>query len=237
MPIANAEGSKIIFKMLVAFILIISPIVITFFYGKLDRYVRVFILTHWAMTALIAIGFVFGRLSSANWRLSPILVTATFLTICLARYLFMDKKYSKSNVIIVIPIIIFNIFSFVDMITIKENKSVPQNIASFLSEQNLEYGYATFWRSHSITVLSDSKVRVRDMIIDENGNPQKRIYQTQDSWYEDQIGVSEYFLLLLPSEYNSIKEKNLSLIEEAKETLKFSEYYILVFDRNIIAKN
>lgn len=236
-PIADAEGAKIIFKILVAFILMLSPIILTFFYGKLDRYVRVLVLTHWAMTALIAIGFVFGRLSSANWRLSPILVTSVFLTICLARHLFMDKKYSRVNIVIVFPVILFSILSFVDMITIKESKSVPQNIASFLIDKKLEYGYATFWRSHSITVLSDSKSKVREMFIDENGNIRKRMYQTQESWYNDQPGVDEYFLLLLASEFDYLKEKNPKLVEEAKETINFNGYYIVVFNKNIILPN
>ncbi len=235
--IADAEGAKTIFKILVAFILIISPIVITFFYIKLDRYVRVFILTHWVMSALIGIGFVFGKLSDANWRLSPILVTSVFLTICLARYLFMNKKYSRVNIVIVFPVILFSILSFVDMITINETKSIQQKLTSFLMDKNLDYGYATFWRSNSITLLSDSKVKVRNIIMDEIGNPKKMMYQTQESWYEDQIGVDEYFLLLINSEFEYIKEKNPELIKEAKKTYKFEEYYAVVFDRNIIAKN
>ncbi len=236
-PLADASGAKIIFKMLVAFILIISPIIITFFYGKLDRYIRVFVLSHWSMAALIGIGFVFGKLSDANWRLSPILVSSIFLTICLARYLFMNKKCSRLNIVFVLPVILFATLSFVDVIKIEETKSMQQKLTSFLMDKNLDYGYATFWNANSITVLSNSKVKVRNITLDGNGEAQKMLYQTQESWYNDQPGVDEYFLLLEGSEFESIKDKNPELLKEAKKTYEFEEYYAVVFDRNIIVKN
>ena len=43
------------------------------------------------------------------------------------------------------------------------------DICKRIEENGLEYGFATFWNSQAITVLSDSRVRVANTDINENG--------------------------------------------------------------------
>ena len=77
-------------------------------------------------------------------------------------------------------------------------------LAEFLVSEGLEYGYATFWYSQAITVLSDSEVRVRNMDINERDGVIGRHYQSSLNWYNDQEGVDEYFVILSASEYKKV---------------------------------
>lgn len=77
-------------------------------------------------------------------------------------------------------------------------------LAEFLVGEGLEYGYATFWYAQAITLLSDSEVRVRNMDVSDSKGVVGRHYQSSLDWYNDQEGVSEYFVILSSSEYKKV---------------------------------
>jgi hypothetical protein len=92
----------------------------------------------------------------------------------------------------------------------KEVKAIPSDygrdntnhrLAEFLVSEGLEYGYATFWYSQAITVLTNSEVRVRNMEVKDRVGVVGRHYQSSLNWYNDQEGVEEYFIILSTSEY------------------------------------
>ena len=76
-------------------------------------------------------------------------------------------------------------------------------LAEFLVSEGLEYGYATFWYSQAITVLTKSEVRVRNMEVKDGRGVIGRHYQSSKNWYNDQDGVEEYFVILSASEYKT----------------------------------
>ncbi|MGM9642649.1 MAG: hypothetical protein ACI3XI_05520 [Eubacteriales bacterium] len=78
--------------------------------------------------------------------------------------------------------------------------NINHRLAQFLVDEGLEYGYATFWYSQAITVLSNSEVRVRNIDVNSRGVV-GRHYQSSLNWYNDQEGVDEYFVILSASEY------------------------------------
>lgn len=57
-------------------------------------------------------------------------------------------------------------------------------IANVLIENNLERGYATYWLSHSVTVASEGKVRVADIVYDSDNISQYR-WMSKNSWYQE----------------------------------------------------
>ncbi len=77
-------------------------------------------------------------------------------------------------------------------------------LAAFLESEGLEYGYATFWYSQAITVLTDSRVRVRNMDVNATSGVIGRHYQSSLNWYNDQEGIDEYFVILSSSEYKTV---------------------------------
>ena len=94
----------------------------------------------------------------------------------------------------------------------KEIKALPSDygrdntnhrLAEVLVSEGLEYGYATFWYSQAITVLTNSEVRVRNMDVKDREGVVGRHYQSSLNWYNDQEGVEEYFIILSANEYRT----------------------------------
>ena len=137
--------------------------------------------------------------------------------------------------IIIVPVSIVMIIISLEIYTkdvegqTEENRRL-ESLCEFLEENELEYGYATFWDANSITLLSDSKVKVRCIRIDA-GIISPRLYQTNINWYKDN-SYDSYFLLLTPQEYLQYISSN--DYERPKKLLEYEKSYILVYDYNIV---
>ena len=117
-------------------------------------------------------------------------------------------------------------------------------LAETLEEEGLTYGYATFWYAQAITVISDNQVKTRNINVEKN-NFIQYTYQSEYSWYADQPGQEEYFVLLTNYEYSLVgKYFDVGIPEEADNyianlarhlvrKIELENYKILVFDCNI----
>ena len=112
-------------------------------------------------------------------------------------------------------------------------------LTAALEERGLEYGYATFWYSQAITLLSDSQVKVRETLV-KNTGVITDYYQSSRLWYEDQEGVDEYFILLTQKEYatviNSAYWKEITRDHLTEQFQPLNNFYVFVFDSNVILK-
>ena len=154
-----------------AAVIAVVPVIALVFYKKFDYASRILILSHYGVSAVIMFGYIFGILSAANWRLSPMICTG--LMVCFAAF-----RTAKPYVIAVrfsaLAACVLVLMSAISVKTIAEmDKNGIENnekyqLAKVLEENGLEYGFATFWNSQAITVLSDSKVRVSNTDINEN---------------------------------------------------------------------
>lgn len=112
-------------------------------------------------------------------------------------------------------------------------------LASDLEERGLEYGYATFWRSQAITVISDSKVKCRETLVNNSGVITD-YYQSSRLWYEDQPGIDKYFVILSQSEYDTVSQTEYwnDIMSDGSFVEEFTSggCYVFVFNRNIILK-
>ena len=232
-PLFDGESLPYFFRIAIGIILIVMPVVILCLYGKLkSRGVKVMVWAHFVLTAVVMFGYICGELSAANWRLTPILGSAALLTVCGLRDLVSDigllpkeeteRADEPTEEIVKKPdakIVISRICACVLAVTIlssyvfaKEIKEIPADygmdntnhrLAEFLVSEGLEYGYATFWYSQAITVLTNSEVRVRNMEVKDGRGVIGRHYQSSKNWYNDQDGVEEYFVILSASEYKT----------------------------------
>ena len=101
-----------------------------------------------------------------------------------------------------------------------------------LEANGLDYGYATYWNANILTLLSSSKVKARDIVID-GDDIQKGWLNTDTAWFEDQPGQDKYFVLLTNGEYDSAVERNHVILENTIDTIREGNWVILVKDRNI----
>jgi hypothetical protein len=198
--------------------------------------VRVVIITHWILTALIILGYIFGLLSSASWRLSPILASSIIASTVYLQSLFQQVSTKRLALLFMMPLVIFGIVTSYIIIKMPHDYNLENGnfdgyyLARELENLDLNYGYATFWRANLITVVSDSKVKVRSITAD------YEIYhfQSQLSWYQEQEGVDRYFVLLNHSEYVKVYTAPWFELEHTKVVLYGPQtYYVLIFSQNI----
>ncbi len=193
-------------------------------------------LAHWGLTIAILFGYIFGFLAAANWRLSPIVCSCVVVCMmCVARAFKSKKLVAKRFAALALCVLLaasaLSCYRISEMP--KNGKAQNENylIAKMLSDNNLEYGFATFWHSQSITVLSDQKVKTRCIDVSEDTGISARLYQSQRQWFEPQQGVDKYFILLSTSEIIALDRAGgfTELKDAATESLTFSNYLVLIY--------
>ena len=195
---------------------------------------RIVLLTHHFLTILILLGWVFGVLNGAEWRLSPVIVSSVILCMVFIKWALANIKMKRNILIAGIPMICLILVTFLDMATLEKqsyyNKEITK-LCAFLEENDLNYGYATFWNANITTLMSDSKVKVRDIRLEEDAY-YKRAYQSNDNWYENAPEYDRYFVVLSQDEYNEFYLEN-QIFEQSEEILECDIFTILVYDRNL----
>lgn len=230
--LSSKTGVLNLIKISFSLMLLVLPIVMIKSYRNLPYYQKVLLLYHWIMTGLIMIGYIFGRLSAANWRLSPIVATAVITSISYLQYLFKDRKLQRWGYTLTS---IFVVIIYISASSLKPNLNQNSDIRSvinLLEEEKLTYGYATFWHANNITVLSNAKIKSRCIEL-QSGNYKACTYQTNKNWYKDQPNHDNYFLLLTKDEYNTLKINNSNFVNSALKKIDHENYVILVFENNI----
>lgn len=233
-------------RMGTAILLAALPIAATCCYpkykGTSGRQMHILLWAHWAVSALVLVGYICGALSAANWRLSPIVCTSAIVSIAFLHWAIAKRTpMQRMAMVLCIPVICFCTISAWNVVKLPrdaEKVNVQYQLAEMLEEQGLDYGYATFWRANSVTVISDDAVKVRSVSVDETNGVTKYYYQTAAEWYTAQPDQDKYFLLLDSGEYDTLVSRGDALLSET--TLSFSwtdsyggQYQVLVFDHNI----
>lgn len=109
-----------------------------------------------------------------------------------------------------------------------------EGLIDYLEENDLSYGYATYWNSQVLTTMSNNKVRVRPVgytttllpFLDCN-----YIY-----WFTEDYYTGSTFLMLAADERQYILESAPQVLDELGEpeqVLQYANYYIYVYDHNI----
>lgn len=246
-PLFEKKSILNLLRIAASIILAVMPIIATCYYSKIKKAkgsqaLRIWIWIHWASSAIVLVGYICGLLSTADWRLTPVIGTSLMLSIIFVHYIAVSKISSGRIIALIsIPVIIVAILNIQGLINLSKKDYKKENylfgLTELIEDAGLSYGYASFWNANAITLISDSEVKVRDVNISEYGIS-KRLYQSSSEWYKDQPGQDEYFLLLTSYEYSTIANGQNSLIEDATRNLSAFvnnvEYYILVFDHNIV---
>lgn len=233
MGIFSFESILNIIRIASAAIIAIVPVIALIFYKKFDLGSRLLILAHFGTSAVIMFGYVFGILSAANWRLSPMICTGIlvcFTAFNTARKYVLPLRFSviAACVLVLMSGISFKTVAEMDKNGIESNEKYQ--LAQTLEENGLTYGYATFWNSQAITVLSDSRVRAANIEINEDGIA-PCAYQANQNWFEPQEGIDEYFVLASDYEISVLQETvDWNLFEMlATDVIEIEGYKIYIF--------
>lgn len=245
-PLLEKDTILMLVNLLIAVLILVMPLVLLFNYKRIeDKGTRLILWMHLIVTAVTMFGWICGYLSGANWRLTSMVGTAVIATVASIRFLARQKcneGYSTTKRLAAILAACCALITVLNFNMIRKmpadygRDNILHKLTAKLEEEGLEYGYATFWRSQAITLLSDSEVKTRMVLADSNRGVWSDFYQNCYSWYKDQEGVDRYFVLLSDYESrNAMKNdewENFVLSEEP-ENIHFEGYVIYIFDKNI----
>lgn len=110
-------------------------------------------------------------------------------------------------------------------------------ILKILKDNNLTFGYASYWNAGVLTVLSNEKVIIR--AIDFGGGlPMPYRWLSSNYWYQPSTFIGRSFLLLDQSEVSKVdwfemNKLGLQVKDIFQYTLNDTKYFIYVFEKNI----
>lgn len=115
----------------------------------------------------------------------------------------------------------------------KSVQSEDFKLVSCLQSQGLEYGYGGFWTSNVLTVLSNSKLKVRPVSIFNQQIDRFPMHSTAN-WYDSTEWQGQSFLLLSEAENSLINKDWLtSILGEVDSEVNCGRFNILVFKYDI----
>ena len=235
-PLMSAESVCELIKIILGILLLILPVFALLNWKNIqDEKEKIIILTYWLMTLLIMMGYVMGKLSEANWRLSPIVGMSTLVSVIFLKWSFKQIHWKRISCLFMIPVLFVsgsNAFTMAEMPADNTSQNGLYFLEKKLAENHLTYGYATFWNANAITIISDSEIKCRSIEIDESGIWQ-RPYQSNWDWYKDQPEQENYFLLLSGAEVETLTNINDPLLSYPHEEISAGTYKIWVFDENL----
>ena len=114
-----------------------------------------------------------------------------------------------------------------------QHYSRSKKLSDFLIENGLHYGYATYWNAGMLSVLSNEKVLVRQILID-HGLPVPMRHLSSDRWYRPRAWEGASFLLLTKKQSESIDWDLLKRYHgEPLRVLSFDKLGIYVYPHNL----
>ena len=118
-----------------------------------------------------------------------------------------------------------------------KNRPDPYGLTAYLEELGYTHGYASYWNAHKNTVLSDSRVVVADVEVEEFAiKPQ--YWLTNRQYYSEDYYEGPTFLVLTENEVARFDAhgKGSETYEIPKEQLQYEDLTIYLYDYNIISR-
>lgn len=128
---------------------------------------------------------------------------------CIALYLNKEKRYILKVCITSFIFITYMLSTILNFYTwskedINKNK---YDVVEYLEQNNLNFGYATFWNANIITELSNGKIEVANITDPETMQPY--LWGTPKYYYNNYKESEKRFILLSQDEYKIYKECSL----------------------------
>ena len=243
---ASKDGLPNMIFLAASILIAVIPVIATCFYKKFGddrraKMMRIWIWMHWAVTAVNIMGYVFGVLAAADWRIIPMIGTSLIVSILFLSWsVTRNADVSRITVILFVPIFMAGMLHCIDVKNMKKDEyknNTQFMLADFLEEQGVNKGYATFWNANSVTVITGERVKVGIVDVLDTG-VFMRTYQSSKRWYETDPDQDEYFLLLSGDELNTVNQTDFPVnhqpIRTAQTFINGIEFDLLVYDHNVI---
>lgn len=109
-----------------------------------------------------------------------------------------------------------------------------RGLTDYLQENDLNYGYATFWNAGKNTVLSNGDVQINGILLG-NGKITPRLWLSSENWYEPDAWQGDTFLLLTEEEWRQLTagDSANTVYGTPERELQYGGYHILAYDYNV----
>lgn len=116
---------------------------------------------------------------------------------------------------------------------LQARESPPMRLAQLLMDENLHWGYATWWNAGVTTVLTESKVRVSPVFNSDSGLAPFTC-MIQREWYQTEAWSGETFLALSQNEATPEMFSSLEMnLGPESRLIRSPEFTVLVYEWNI----
>lgn len=240
-PLISLGSVGSLCRMVTAAGVLVCPVVMFIRYRRLTEGTKLLLWGHTVVSAVVTFGFVCGYLSAANWRLTPMLGTAILVTLAYLMELFSSGTVAKRLAVLAASLFalvsVLNAVAILQLPTDARVRNPHIEIAETLCEKGYTHGYATFWNAPNTMLLSDERLTVATVAIENNG-VHRRDYQTLHRWYDEIAAQETVFLLMSMGEYDTLTSggawEQLTAQSELIELIECREYYIAAFKGRIL---
>ena len=237
-PIANFDSVLTMIRIFGGIAVLVLPLYLLFTYRKIEkRSVKILVIAHFTLCAMIMYAYIFGLLATANWRLVPLLASSVITSvISLCELWKCGREVGKRIAACFLALLLA--FSAVSAVTIAKmpkdygRDNVLHSLTTILEAYKLDEGYATFWNSQAITLLSDNDIKVRNIEVYASG-PKEAFYQGQFDWYKSEGMEDGCFLLVSANEEQTLYTYFAGEGSDYTEKIELGGYSIYIYDRNI----
>jgi hypothetical protein len=189
--IASPAGLPHALRIATAVLLGAAPVAALFRIRSFSRRERLFAIAHWILAAEILFYWAFGNVSSANWRLSPLVLSSSAVAACLVRDLVVrgDVPMRRFGVCAALFLAGFVLLSSIQVCALpceREAWRGRKTLLSVLEALDIRDGYCSdYWYANVATAVSGNRFRLREVRFNKSrGEWAPRLFNSDSRWYE-----------------------------------------------------
>lgn len=219
-PIASIDGFPLAGQIALAILFAFAPVLGLVRIRMFSQREKMLLAGHWILAAEVLFYWTFGTVSDANWRLCPVVLSATAATACVIRNLLCAENVFGRRMAVVAAASVAIVCLMVNLRTVRLSGDrsawrTPGSLLPLLESTGIADGYCTdYWFANAITVLSGNRFRLREVERAGKGKWKGRPYLTDDRWFEpDPTKTKTVFVCRLDEEYRAPKQGLVSRAE------------------------
>ncbi len=213
--IAGRAGLPHAFRIAAAIALCVTPVAALFRIRSFSQRERMFVVAHWILAAEILFYWLFGNISNANWRLAPLILSATVVSACLVRNTLASRSIPVRRFAVCAATFLFG-FLFLSMV---QTYMLPGDASAWresgtllptLEQIGIRDGYCSdYWYANWTTAVSGNRFRLREVRIGRGGKWTPRLFNSDSRWYEPDASRTNTVFVCHPREEDNAPKSGL----------------------------
>lgn len=211
----------------------VAPILSIFYYKKIkNSFLKIYIIYIWISNFIVVFMLLFTNMMNVGRGYYQTVFFHNLMIMALLIEYLLSHEIKIVKYIFAIGVIGVTLLSH--MVYFRENSHAKKiyeanneySLIHFLKDNDLTYGYATFWNAYNHTVLSNGEITIAGVL---PGGNAPYYWLTSRDWYNTELYNGRSFYLLSAGETLDVR-----FYEAASEIKTFNQYTILIFEKNVL---